>query len=257
MNDITLNKLAGLNIWAALRGFSFLFDNPGDNNYNLLDCGVIKIDCKEHEKKSLLYSKTFDTLSNLIPSFPNNDYLFCRVPLSSYHVTFWDGVNEDNISKLNKNYSDIFKNYLMGFMTTLRVTQLFQDLLDSALLKINSNMEIEFEFDRLTNWGDKVLVARLKSTNESVNSLNKLIQERIDLTEKFIDKYGNIFIQNYKSYNPHFTLGYFANQDYGKLFTEDLLNEWGEIFKKKLVNQTIKFSSISLYGFTDMTTFFK
>jgi len=64
-------------------------------------------------------------------------------------------------------------------------------------------------------------------------------------------------MDEYEKYSPHFTLGYFANKDYGKLFTKDLLNELGKTFKKNLANQTIKFSSISLYGFTDMTTFFK
>lgn len=256
MNDITLKKLAGLNNWAAYHGFSFLFDNPGDNNYHPLDCGVIKIDCKEDEKKTLLYAKAFDTLSDLIPEFPNNGYLFCRVPLSSYHVTFWDGVTDSNIIKL-ENHSDIFKNYLMGFKKSLRETQPFHDLLNSDLQNINSNVDIEFEFDQLDNWGDQVLVARLKSTNESASNLKELIQKRKGLTKKFITEYGNVFMDGYEKYSPHFTLGYFANKEYGKLFTKDLLNELGEIFKNKLINQTIKFSSIGLYGFTDMTTFFK
>lgn len=256
MNDISNSKLSGINKWANFRGFSLLFDNPGDN-YNLLNCGLIKVNCKNDEIKSIFYSKLYEKLIEIIPDFPANDYLFCPLPLSSYHVTFWDGANCDNEKKLNSDCFQLFHNYLHGFPSTFQIIQDFHSLIYLSLLTINSNMGIEFEFDKLTNWG-KVLVARLKPIeNETINRLNKIKVERNKLTTNFKDKYGNIFSKHWENYSPHVSLGYFANQDYGKLLNKDLLDKWKEMFKNQLSGLTINFSSISLYGFTNMITFFK
>lgn len=256
MNDITNNKLAGINKWANFPGFSLLFDNPGDN-YILLDGGLTKVNCNKDELKSIFYSKLHEKLSEIILDFPANNYLFCPLPLSSYHVTFWDGVNCDNERRLNQDCFHLFHNYLNGFFSSFQTTQIFHSLIDSSLLSLNSNMGIEFEFDKLTNWG-KVLVARLKpKENDSIDRLNKITAERNKLTINFKDEYGDIFNENWNEYSPHVSLGYFANQDYSKLLEKDFLEKCEEKFRKELFGLSIKFSSISFYGFTDMTTFFK
>ena len=50
--------------------------------------------------------------------------------------------------------------------------------------------------------------------------------------------------------------GYFANKESAQLATP-LIADWVEIFEETVSDLTITYHSISLYGFTDMITFFK
>ena len=60
----------------------------------------------------------------------------------------------------------------------------------------------------------------------------------------------------YSEYTPHVTLGYFANKESAQLATP-LVSDWAKTFEEAVKDLTITYHSISLYGFTDMITFFK
>jgi hypothetical protein len=60
----------------------------------------------------------------------------------------------------------------------------------------------------------------------------------------------------HSEYAPHVTFGYFANKESAQL-TTPLISEWEKIFEEAIKDMTITYHNISLYGFTDMITFFK
>jgi hypothetical protein len=57
-------------------------------------------------------------------------------------------------------------------------------------------------------------------------------------------------------YFPHVTLGYFANREQGAL-ARPFLSEWNARFAQRMAGLTLTFTSMSLYGFTDMISFCK
>ncbi|MCZ6679696.1 MAG: hypothetical protein O7E52_20900 [Candidatus Poribacteria bacterium] len=61
---------------------------------------------------------------------------------------------------------------------------------------------------------------------------------------------------NLSSYDPHVSLGYFANKEHAELATPQI-EKWTDAFKKETSGQTITSGSNSLYGFTDMATFLR
>lgn len=87
-------------------------------------------------------------------------------------------------------------------------------------------------------------------SGKSERLLTEIVNHREALYENFPTK-----IKHFE-YVPHVTLGYFANKESAQLATP-LIADWAEIFEEMVSDLTITYHSISLYGFADMTTFFK
>ena len=97
MNLISNPKLKSLQPdWAEFKGFSLLFDNPG-NALTPMN-GLNKIDCSDDTIDDLrLYNALAQSMAALGPDKMMNACLLCCLPPQSYHVTLWDGVNDGNI----------------------------------------------------------------------------------------------------------------------------------------------------------------
>jgi hypothetical protein len=79
----------------------------------------------------------------------------------------------------------------------------------------------------------------------------------LDERKKLNDKVGVLLDMNlHRAFNPHVSLGYFADPDLADVCRKDL-GRIEEIFTKKTASLSIVFHSVALYGFTDMATFFK
>ncbi len=257
MNNITNKKLKGINEWADFIGFSLLFDNPGDS-LRIMDCGLLKVNCILHDHKLKLYKILNDLLNQTIPNMPPNDYLFCPLPFSSYHMTVLDLINYDNLNRLNERYIPIFKNYLNGFCNSFHNDHEFHSIIYESILFTDVNWDINFKFNKLTKWSNKVLVARLIPTDRNSKDQLKILEiERKKIIDKFKSKYGNFFSTHISDFKPHISLGYFANKEYGALITEEIIESWSQEFKNHLQDNTINFQSIRLYGFTNMATYFR
>jgi hypothetical protein len=73
------------------------------------------------------------------------------------------------------------------------------------------------------------------------------------LTTRFCERFG---IGPSETYTPHVSLGYFANREAAQLsvpFLEDLNSR----FEERMHALTLPLSRVSVYGFTDMATFFR
>jgi hypothetical protein len=83
------------------------------------------------------------------------------------------------------------------------------------------------------------------------------IKEQIEINrrklyEKFKTQFG---LEKWMDYVPHVSLGYFGNEQKCKE-AQSQVKTWNDIFTKQ-VDCDIHFSKISLYGFSDMETYFK
>jgi hypothetical protein len=252
---VTNNKVAGFRplLWAGFRGFSFLFDNPGNSFRSKGD--VEEIACvPEAEGELTFYGKLQEAIPKTGGSRLINEYLFCPLPVASYHVTVCDGINADNLDMVPEEHRADLAAFLRGLPSSLRQMPISLRSITESELAVCSVGRITFGFKKLTIWGNKVMVARLKPADtESAECLSELEKTRAVLCERMEKVFG---IKMSHGYSPHVSLGYFANLERAELASGQLA-QWTEKFNDTMSTVTISFESLSLYGFTDMATFFR
>lgn len=115
-------------------------------------------------------------------------------------------------------------------------------------------LPMTFKFSSLLQLNNQTLVVTLCPANEHTHtSLVRLMAYRKQLNEQY-QKMGatmhDVFV-------PHISLGYFANSALAQRFAATELSQLNLKMKQHLAAATITFSSISLYGFTNMVNFFR
>ena len=253
MNLISNPKIKGFQpVWADFKGFSLLFDNPGNalTPVNSLN----KIDCPDDSSALRLYQALAQSMGVLGPDKLMNACLFCCLPPQSYHVTVWDGVNDGNINGIGSGFQQEMAQCLNGFPNIFLTDSKIFDVIHSSALASMSGWTITFTFDSLAIWSNSALVARLAPADESSrNVLDTVLMERRRLSSSIGDLLG---LDMQKEFKPHVSLGYFANSFFAGLGRK-CLERMERVFLQKTENLSISFNTISLYGFSDMVTFLK
>ncbi len=269
--DLILNEKIG---FGRYPGFSLLFDNPSQNSFSSMGQQLVKINCQvETDPRLIFYKCLKNGLNELGLEELFAAYRFFALPSQSYHLTVCDGLNQENLDDQTKHLVPtdqlLLEEFLYGLPMTLCQSNPFTAVAMASPL-IQSGWNITYEFDELTNWGGKVLVARLKPKKgdpQSQKQFRRIKKVRDELYNQFEDKFypgadkksakpNKTDTKQQRSYNPHISLGYFGNIQRGDA-AQKRIDRWTEIFKKHTKNRTITFNKIGLYGFTDMATFFK
>lgn len=254
MLRITNRKVQGFKpVWAPFNGFSLLFDNPGNSYAPLSDApGLEKINCRYEETETSFYRTLWDVVNG--EEHLAQECLLCPLPLHSYHVTVWDGINVFNMHKL----PDQEREDAEALLKALPYSRLKEN---SLLLASDDNSglfkseRIVFEFDKLENWNNNGVVLRIKpADSESAAIYNNIEKERARLNQHAQERFG--IATATAVCKPHVSVGYFANKEQGAQSLE-AVEQLNSVLENELKNQTIIFSSISLYGMTDMETFFR
>ena len=253
MITITNNKVSGFApCWAPFRGFSLLFDNPGASVAERGGFG--RIDCSAEPDPELgLYQALAAGIGKLGASALTNTHLFCPLPASSYHVTVWDGVNDANLVDLSPAHGLRCRRWLDALPQSLREVAQVRELAASALLAA-PDWGLRLRLESLEKWSDISLVARLGPADDSsARALERVTAARDELSEAFAQTFG---VRPNATYVPHVTLGYFANQPLAAQ-AGACLGPWNEVLRAAAAGLTLRVRTVSLYGFTDMATFFK
>jgi hypothetical protein len=252
MISITNAKVAGFTPrWATFRGFSILFDNPGQS---LARAGQQRtLSCDVDGDPSLgFYRSLRDSLARLDLDLLTNSYLFCPLPPSSYHVTVWDGGNDSNVGQVVPDHRHALDLLLAGLPATLSEPNGLTTLAARSPLVADGGA-ITFRYDRLFLWGHSVLVALLAPADPaSADRLREIEAGRRALSAQSQRVYG---ISASDRYLPHVSLGYFANRE-GAQLAASMLGTWESGFAGEMAGQLLPFAHASVYGFTDMATFF-
>jgi hypothetical protein len=253
MITITNQKVAGFAPrWAPFRGFSLLFDNPGQSLTRSGD--RLDLNCAVEADPELgFYRALRDSLDDLSPDVLTNTYFFCPLPPASYHVTVWDGGNDGNVARVTSSQRPELEAMLAGLPGSLSRPNPMVEMAVGSLLVRRGEWNLRFRFDRLINWGNSVLVACLPPVDQSAETLNELIEERRRLSARFRERFG---IGPSETYTPHVSLGYFANREAAQL-SVPCLEDWNRRFAERMQGLTLPLSHVSPYGFTDMATFFR
>jgi hypothetical protein len=162
MITVSNPKVAGfVPEWAPFRGFSILFDNPGESvrpteRYELLACDV------DSDPALGFYCALRDALASLDVRLLTHAYLFCPLPPASYHVTVWDGANDGNAQSVVPEHREPIRHLLAELPATLRETSpLLQTVCESALVT-RHDWNLSFRYSRLSLVGQSVLVTELE-----------------------------------------------------------------------------------------------
>jgi len=248
--SITNEKVAGfIPRWADFRGFSVLFDAPGAGLTPAGPCLTLSCDVGADHALGF-YRALRDSLACLDPDLLASAYLFCPLPPPSYHVTVWDGANDGNKSFVAPDWLPALDRLLAGLPDALTLPhEMTAPALASPLVR--RGWDIEFRFSHLSIRG--ALVARLVPTEASQEVYAEFVGERHRLNASFDEAFG---IVAYEDYTPHVSLGYFANRE-GAQMARPNLPDWNALFAERMRGLTLTFRRASLYGFTDMATFFK
>ena len=252
MITITHDKILGFTpLWAPFNGFSLLFDNP-DNGFSPLqqNSALMKFDSVLSHPVLELYQACVDALNTLDTDLLTNTYLFCPLPSSSYHVTVWDGLNVRNLTDVPSSEQQMWGDFVRNLPNTFHENSEFIHWASASSLTQNLDWNITFRLDTFYQWGTGMGILLKPADQESERLLKEIENRREDLYNNFPVKIAH------PQYTPHVTLGYFANRESAQL-TKPLIADWTKIFEEAVGDLTITYHSISLYGFTDMITFFK
>ncbi|NEQ95636.1 MAG: hypothetical protein F6K30_02700 [Cyanothece sp. SIO2G6] len=251
ITPITNAKLSSLQpvTWADFRGFTLLFDNPGSSFMIRGNLAYVAVDATVP-----FYQKLGEALKQLNPDALLRDHLFCALPPHSYHVTACDGGNVDNCAQVTVSHRQTLENFLAGLPDSLQQETAFSDCVNQSELSQNQAWQLNLAFDHLANWSGVSLVACLKPADDATRDrLQHFIAKRRKLCTTLHTTFG---INPPEIFVPHITLGYFGNREAGQR-AQLYQTVWQDLFANAMQDVTLRFNTMSLYGFTDMATFFK
>lgn len=251
---VTNQRIAGFSPrWRSFRGFTLLFDNPGNSladwqSFQLVSCNVASDPALE------FYRVLRGGLEEIGVDMLTETYLFCPLSPSTYHVTAWDCVNDGNAAQVFTPYQPELMQLLDELPASLSKPNTFIEQPLASELITKQDWNIAFRFDRLYKWANIGIVALLKPADEGAAArLQTFTKARGQLNTSFRQTFG---ISARDIYLPHVTLGYFANTQAAQL-TTPCVDDWSATIAERLGNLTLTFDRISLYGFTDLETFFR
>jgi hypothetical protein len=249
MITINTKKIAGLSPrWARFPGFSILFDPPEDCFRPDEALDFLSVDSGQSASTSLFFG-AMDGMRQLDPDQMLLDHGFCALPFGSYHVTAFDVANVGDLDRCEDSLRETLKQTLDGLASA---DGFEADFLKRALSHelIEREWNIEFSYGRLRRWGSVVAI--------QLNPLNpELFEEfrasRSRLSQDYVGSYG---VGADETFTPHVSVGYFLNRQCADLATEKIL-EWDALLRETIGGATVLFTTASLYGFSDMATFFR
>jgi len=236
--------------FASFPGYSILFDPPNSSDLQLKGTNFLSLHCGANDFYQAL-KDSLATLSDVRALCAAGD--FFPLPLFSYHVTIWNGLNYDNLQKVKGTPQSGVEDFLFTLPESLRNPPSFVDLaLQSPL--VTENLDITFQFDRLAvGRNARVLKANLKVVAEEEDSTyDKIKGYQRQLRNDFEKKFG---VKDY-GFDPHISLGYFSNYDISE-DAKSKVKQWSDDFGNRMGTRTITYTTASLYGFRDMVNFYK
>ena len=231
MIPITNPKLAGLEPrWAPFRGFSLVFDPPEDEAF----LGALRAGLAALENDALIA-----------------EYYLRLLPAASLHVTVWDGVNDAKLAEVVPEFRAAWERFLQASAARPFPEDLFRDVQASELLTC-PDWDLRLRCARIENWSHVSLVAHLEPADAAAAArLERLRAARDALSEAFGRRFG---VRPHPDYEPHVTLGYFANADLAAA-SAPAVARWDAALRAATAGTILTLRRLHLSVFSDMTSF--
>ena len=248
---VTNPKVAGLDpVWRPYAGVSLLFDNPG--RLPRARGGVRPLTATRAGGAPLL--EALVGVSALLGADRLRDaYGVCPLPPPTYHVTICDGVNELQAPGVEPGVARAVSTLLRGLPESIAQLPDSLTFLGAAeVLDAARTNPVSFRAAEIVGWGSVLAVRLAPASSDDESALATIAEARDGLVAAIGAQLG-IRVQ---AWRPHVSLAYFADRT-GAAAAEAEIPEWNRMVLESVGDATVRFSSASLYGFTDMVTFFK
>ncbi len=248
---MTNPKIAGLEpTWRRYAGVSLLFDNPG--RARRARNGVRALSAPR-PGDAPLFEALAGSSALLGEGGLRDGYGLCRLPPATYHVTVCDGVNEIQAVGLRSGRAKAVRALLGDLPGSLTDLPEPLDFLGGTeQIDAVGGLRVALRAAELVRWGS-VLAVRLVPASPEDESALSAVGEARDAYAAGIEARLGLRVQEWR---PHVSLAYFADRD-GSDAAAVEMPRWSEAVLEPARDATVCFSSVSLYGFTDMVTFFK
>lgn len=251
MSRITNAKLRRVTplTWRRYPGVSILYDNPGSVGLSGLE-PLLPATSPAGGNRSL-YQALRAVTCDIAWSLPATG-LLATLPEHTYHVTLCDGVNEGTQVRPGmrgevQRVLDELPDSLLGTTALMRLVQ------DRELFWTVRTHPVSFRVAGLSVWGH-VLAAQLEPADDrSVAAKARHEAARSELMGRLRARMG---VQP-GHWGPHVSLGYFAHDDGGAYAREHVIPGWEDEVLARTEGLSMTFRSASVYGFTDMVTFWR
>ena len=240
--------------WQPFTGFSYIFDNPGDSFSLERSYKKVSVDV-ESDGSLALYKRIAQASYDIVTADDLvNQYFFFPLPSSTYHVTVWDGLNQEHLKSVKisakaafdecfSDPPDSILNDWPPMKSQVQLRDAFRDI-----------KSIRLRYKQLRARGSTVLVVELEPADtDSAKQLESILVERLRLDDEFLE----LGKPRNQSYVPHVAVGYFSHASHGDGAIRRFMDSWMSVFDQTVTDGVIEFRSISLYAFLNMITYIK
>lgn len=237
-------------VWAPFPGMSLLYDDAGCSSSQ----GVQSLDrlAVVAARDDELYRRLDDAVQGA--GLRGGGDGLSLLPVHSYHVTLCDVVNHGNRARVRDPYrhlvDDTLEDLPDGLLRTNDLMWLMRD--PEPAWSVRSD-PVRFRVDGLDIRG-QALVARLTpSSQRSIAAASRHEAAR----DRFSSRLHTLLGIDVQPWRPHVTLGYLANDDLAAQARDHRLDRWQDEILERVDGASIRFVSASVYGFTDMASFWR
>lgn len=245
-------KLAGPEpTWGSFAGLSVLYDNPG----TVLSPGLQRIDALPVADEA--GQQLYDALEQVVATLSDGPLRrrgFCPLPRATYHVTVCDGVNDSVVTSVASPHRATVRDLLDDLPDSLLRPSLPAHLLRGCdLLPAVRATPCRLRVREL--WiGQYVLAAGLEVADE--RSRRALGAHR-EARQRLAGQLRSVLGVSTQTWRPHVSLGYFTNLDEAAAARDALAGIADRVVGAGTDGLTATFRSASVYGFTDMVTYWR
>ena len=252
MVKITNRKLRSVapTVWRAFRGVSLLYDRPGGAG----SFGLERLERLPtgHDRGDRLYRELHGLAVEFAAAVGADGVPVALMPRGTYHVTVCDALNDGNLAQVREERRPEASALLEALPDSL--------LWSSRLVRLLRDRELPCSV-----WTDPVtyrvaglevrgsaLVAALEASegHEAVHARHGLARGA------FASRLEAELDLPVPAWQPHLTLGYVANDDDARR-TRTAVAGWQATVRSRTAGLEVTFPSASLYGFTDMVSFWR
>lgn len=237
--------------WLTFSGFTLLFDPPKSSLQQ--QGNLLYLASQSSTDPALaLYDRLGNGMSAIATPEMQTQFLFLSLPPSSYHVTAWDGINDENCAYVTPQHRATWESFLRTLPDAL-CTAAVPQMPELAPLLTENTDALFLRYEALELWGNVSLVVRLAPANPaSCAVLDEMKMRRARVSETFAHVYN---VAPHPHYTPHITLGYFADPTRAE-HAHAHVREWDASIREKTTDTRLRLHTIGVYSFTDMATFF-
>ena len=243
--------------WARFPGFSLLFDNPGGGYRNTVHGPLLHCEPHAHDQQMLL-ATIADWAEETLTAEAFWRLGICATPVSSYHVTAWDGLNPALEDRLTEPSLTAARRSFAAFPAASEDEALFQAQLAPVQTDLSALLPLRFQAAGLRSTPRIGLVVDLCPADaESKERFEAFQACRRSHAEHLAARWGVAYTG---ALQPHVTVAYYANPaDRPELDSArtDAVQAWSTALAARTQGQVLSVESLGFYAFSDMARFYR